>query len=102
MLPGVTWALPGVTGCYRVLPGFLFWSIFFCGPKISAFLKLKLLGKNQFPPRDVTWAHACSRCLFTWPTLCHEGDFIRIHEGDFIRIHEGDVIRVIGKIEITK
>ena len=65
---GVTWALPG-----RYL-GFHFGVFFFCGPKISAFLKLKLLEKNQFPPRDVTWAHACSRYLFTWPTLwpyCH-------------------------------
>ena len=66
VLPGVTWALPGR---YLALPGVLFWSRFFYGPKISAFLKLKLLEKNQFPLRDVTWAHACSRYLFTWPTL---------------------------------
>ena len=60
---GVTWALPGVTW------GFILESFFFYGPKISAFLKLKLLEKIQFPLRDVTWAHACSRYLFTWPTL---------------------------------
>ena len=70
VLPGVT---RSVTWCYlgvawrrwRYL-GFLFWSSFFCGPKMSAFLKLELLDKNQFPPRDVAWAHACSRYLFTW------------------------------------
>ena len=53
MLPGV---LPGVTWCYlecylgvawRYL-GFYFRVVFFYGPKISAFLKLKLLGKDQF------------------------------------------------------
>jgi len=62
VLPRVTWALPGVTGCYL---GFHFEVFSFGGPKISAFLKLKPLGKNQFPPRDVTWAHAYSRYLFT-------------------------------------
>ena len=61
VIPGVTWALPGVTWVFIS-------ESFFYGPKISAFLKLKLLGKDQFPPRDVTWAHACSRYLFTWPT----------------------------------
>ena len=59
--------------CYLVLPGhwlgFRFGVGLFCDPKISAFLKLKLVEKNQFPPGDVTWAHACSRYLFTWPTL---------------------------------
>ena len=75
--PGVTWCY---LECYLVLPGvlpgvtwrylrFYFGVVFFCGPKISAFLKLKLWEKNQFPPGDVTWAHACSRYLFTWPTL---------------------------------
>ena len=44
VLPGVTWALPGVYTWVFILKYFL------CGPKISAFLKLKLLGKNQFPP----------------------------------------------------
>ena len=69
--------LPRVLQCYLVLPGgclalpgFYFGVVFFCGPKISAFLKLKLLEKKQFPPGDVTWAHTCSRHLFTWPTLC--------------------------------
>ena len=56
-----------VTGCYL---GFYFGVVFFGGPKISAFLKLKLLEKDQFPPRDVTWAHVCSCYMFTWPTLC--------------------------------
>ena len=77
VLPGVTWS---VTWCYLVpgrclvLPGYSFG--FFGGPKISAFLKLKLLEENQFPPRDVTWAHACSRYLFTWPTLRNGGGFV--------------------------
>ena len=35
-LPGVTWALPGL----------LFWD--FCGPKMSAFLNLKLLKQMNF------------------------------------------------------
>ena len=38
VLPGLV--LPGVT---RALPGLLFWDVFFCGPKIPASLKLKLL-----------------------------------------------------------
>ena len=42
VLPGVTWALPG-----RYL-GFYFGVVFLCGPKISAFLKLKLLEKINF------------------------------------------------------
>ena len=80
--PGVAWSvtwcyLECYLECYLVLPGrclaipgFLFWiRLFFGGLKISAFLKLKPLEKDQFPPRDVTWAHACSRYLFTWPTL---------------------------------
>jgi hypothetical protein len=54
VLPGVL-VLPGVTWryleCYLVLPGrylgFYFGVVFFfCGPKISAFLKLKLLEKS--------------------------------------------------------
>ena len=58
--------------CYLVFPGRYLGFIlecFFCGPKISAFLKLKLLEKKQFPTGDVPWAHACNRYLFTWPTL---------------------------------
>ena len=60
--PGVTWALPGVTWV------FYFGVVFFFVPKKSAFLKLKLLEENQISPGDVTWAHACSRYLSTWPT----------------------------------
>ena len=46
--------LPGVLpGRCLVLPGYGFW-ICFSGPKISAFLKLKLWEEHQFPPRDVT------------------------------------------------
>ena len=52
VLRGVPWALPGVTWGYML-------ECFLYAPKISAFLKFKLLGKNHFPPRDVTWAHAC-------------------------------------------
>ena len=47
VLPGVTWVLPGrYLGVTWV---FILESFFFGGPKISAFLKLKLLEKNQFP-----------------------------------------------------
>ena len=45
VLPGVTWRY---LECYLVLPGrYLgcYFGMFFCGPKIPAFLKLKLLKK---------------------------------------------------------
>ena len=49
VLPGVTWS---ATWCYlgvawRYL-GLYFGVVFFCGPKISAFLKLKLWEKINF------------------------------------------------------
>ena len=50
VLPGVTWSVTwcylGVAWCYL---GLYFGVVsFFCGPKISAFLKLKLLEKINF------------------------------------------------------
>ena len=65
---GVTWS---VTWCYlgvawRYL-GFILESCF-CGPKISAFLKLKLKKKS---PGNVTWSRACPCYLVAWPTLSY-------------------------------
>ena len=94
VLPGCCLALPGFSSFWSsFLYGpkisaflklkFMYSQVFF-HPNVAgveshfvSFLKLHynfhlLLGKNQFPPRDVTWAHACSRYLFTWPTLWAE------------------------------
>ena len=75
VLPGVTWS---VTWCYLVLPGvlpgvtwvFILKSVFFLWSQNIRVSQTQTFGKDHFPPRDVTWAHACSRYLFTWPTLC--------------------------------
>ena len=60
VLPGVTWRY---LECYLVLPGrylgCYFWMLFFCGPKIPASLKLKLLKNLETLPGPapvlVTW-----------------------------------------------
>ena len=62
VLLGVIWALPGVAWRYL---GFYFGVFFLCGPKISAFLKLKLLEKKSIS----TWRCYLGPRLFTWPTL---------------------------------
>ena len=75
----VAWALPGVLPgvtrchleCYLVLPGRYLGchsGKFFYGPKISAFLNLKLL-KKKMSPGNVTWSRACPCYLVAWPTL---------------------------------
>ena len=63
MFPGVTWALPDVTLVFILESFFLLWSQ---NIRVS---QTQTFDKDQFPPRGVTWAHACSRYLFTWPTL---------------------------------
>ena len=70
VLPGV---LPGVTWCYLECYLDVTWvvilgSLFFCGPKISAFLNLKLL-KTIISPGNVTWSRVCPCYLVAWPTL---------------------------------
>ena len=80
--PGVTWSVTCqwcYLECYNylvlperclALPGVFISEYFFCAvPKYPLSSNSNFSTKNQFSPRDVTWAHACSRYLFTWPTL---------------------------------